>query len=218
MLKMSILSSIVGVMMLYAGATQMQESISPISQIDEDFVGLKTKISGQVIDLQGHSKGHLFLKVKDKSGGVISVAIFSNIREKLDGEIELLDNIEIVGRVKEYQGELEIIPEGAGEVRHFHSPPVEVGMVDKSRLGESIKVRGIVSEKIEVGGGSLILELCKGEDNLQVFVPYSVAKKSEFPGIKIGDTVEMSGNVQLYEGELELEVDNPLNVGIIGAH
>lgn len=195
----------------------MKEEITPISQIDKDFVGLKTRISGRVIDIKNHSEGHLFLKVKDSSGGVISVPIFSGVRNNLDEKIELLDNIEISGRVKKYEGELELLPEDAESIRHFHSSPIEISNIDKSKIGSTVKVRGNIAEKETVGGGSLVLHLRQGNSNLMVFIPNYILGNEDFPSLKVGNTVKLAGNVQLYEGELELKVDNPYNIEIIGA-
>lgn len=217
MLKLSLVSSLTGILLLYVGATQMKGEITPISQIDKDFVGLKTRISGKVIDIREHSKGHLFLKVKDSSGGVISVPIFTGVRNNLDRKIELLDNIEISGRVEEYEGELELLPGGAESIRHFHSSPVGIGNIDKSKIGSTVKVRGNIAGKEIVGGGSLVLQLCQGNNNIPVFIPNYTSGGGGFPSLQVGNTVKLAGNVQLYEGELELKVDNPYNVEIIGA-
>lgn len=217
MLKLSLISSLTGILLLYVGATQMKGEITPISQLDKDFVGLKTRISGRVISIREHSESHLFLKVKDSSGGVISVPIFAGVRNNLDEKIELLDNIEITGRVEKYEGELELLPEGAESIRHFHSSPIEIGNIDKSKIGSTVKVRGNIAEEESVGEGSLIIQLCQENNNLTVFIPNYTHGDGGFPSLEVGDTVKMAGNVQLYEGELELKVDRPYNIEIIGA-
>ncbi|KXB09464.1 hypothetical protein AKJ35_00780 [candidate division MSBL1 archaeon SCGC-AAA833F18] len=102
--KLSLLCSLTGIAVLYAGAVQMRPGLTPIAKLDEDYVGLKVKVSGQVIDLSEHPDGHLFLKLKDDSGGVISVPIFSRVRSELGENIALLDNVQVPGQVKLYKG------------------------------------------------------------------------------------------------------------------
>ncbi len=194
----------------------MKGEVTPISQIDNDFVGLKTRISGRVIEVREHSEGHLFLKVKDSSGGVISVPIFSNVRSKLDEKIELLDNIEITGRVEEYKGELELLPGGAESISYFHTPPLELSNIDNTKIGSTVRVRGNIAEKETVGNGGLVIQLCQNNNNLPIFIPSYILDGEDSPTLRVGDAVKFAGNVQLYEGELELKVDNPYNIEVIG--
>ena len=80
--KLGLLCSIVGLAAIYAGAVQVRPSITPIAKIDNEFVGLKVIISGQVVDLR-ESNGHLFLALQDNSGSAMSVPIFSSVRAQL---------------------------------------------------------------------------------------------------------------------------------------
>lgn len=100
--KLSILCSLTGIALIYAGAIYMRPGLTPISKIDNDFVGLKTKISGRVIDLSTHPKGHVFLKMKDDSGDVTSVPPFLKTVSKMSKKVEVRDNIKLTGKVKKY--------------------------------------------------------------------------------------------------------------------
>lgn len=217
MTKMSILSSLTGIILLYIGAVQMQPSLTPISDIDKDFVGLKTEISGRVIDVDTHPEGHLFLKVKDDSGGVISVPVFERINSGLNENIELLDNIQVSGQVKDYEGDLELIPDSIESIQIIHSAHVKLSQINKRNVGNLVKTRGVVCEKENVGSGSLIINLHKEKQDFPVFAPYTVANSPDFPEIKVGDTVQISGLVQVYEGKLEIKLENPYNIKNLGA-
>lgn len=214
--KLSLLCSLAGMALLYVGAIQMRPGLTPISKIDMDFVGLKTKVSGRVIDLSRHSKGHVFLKVKDGSGGVISVPIFASMSSKLDEEVKLLDNIRITGEVENYQGELELLPEGAESIKVIHSTPTEVSRIDEGRVGETVKIRGVVREKEPVGKGSLLMEIWGDDSGLTVYMPPDVAGARDLPEIGVGDRVQLAGLVQLYEGELELKLSSSYNIEVLG--
>lgn len=216
MVKMSLLCSVVGIAILYVGALQMRPDITPIAQVDNDFVGLKAKISGQVIDMRRNQNGHVFLKVKDSSGGTISVPLFARTVAGLDENVELLDNVQVEGQVKEYRGEMEILPEKAESVKIVKSPPMEISKIDNDKVGEAIKVRGVIAKKTSVGGGSLLLKLRGKDEELKVFVFQSVVNSENFPEVREGDNVRVFGTVQVYDNELELKVESPHDFNPLG--
>lgn len=202
--------------LIYAGAVRMKPALTPISEIDKDFVGLKTEVSGRVIEAREHSQGHLFLKVKDESGGVIHIPIFSSIKSKLGEKIDLLDRVQVSGRIESYQGTLELIPEGTKDIKIIHTPPQEISKVDREDLGKRVKVRGFVGKNTSVGAGSLLINLQNEGRSFPIFIPQNVAKTGNFPEIQEGQTIQVSGRVQLYEGELEIKVSNSHNIDVVG--
>jgi len=173
-------------------------------------------ISGQVVDLRD-SNGHLFLKLQDNSGGVISVPIFSSTRSQLGDSIELLDEVQVTGEVTLYRGELEVVPEEAGDVIIVHSPCTGVASIGADMLGEPIRVIGVVEKREIVGSGNIILTLAEDGGKLAVFVPASVARSEEFPEVHVGYTVQASGWLQMYNNELELRLTGAWNIKVIGA-
>jgi len=216
MTKMSLLCSIAGLAALYVGAVQVRPSVTAISKLDNDFLGLKVIVSGQVVDLR-ESNGHMFLKLKDDSGGLISVPIFSSIRSQLSGSIELLDVVQATGVVKEYNGELEVLPEKASDIVVVHSPCVAISALSEDDLGELVKVRGVIVEREIVGKGNLILTLREDGDWLPVFVSASMARNSNFPEVHVGYTVQITGWLQLYDNELELRLKDASSIKVVEA-
>ena len=95
--RLGIICSLTGLAAIYAGALSTRPLITPIASLDNGFIGLKVSISGQVIDLHKHQEGHIFLKLRDDSGGVINVPIFSRLQAELGESIELLDVMEVTG-------------------------------------------------------------------------------------------------------------------------
>lgn len=211
-LKLSLVSSIAGIILLYAGAVQMKADLTPISKINKDFVGLKTKISGRIIDISEHSDGHLFLKVKDGSGGVISVPIFESTRSKIDKRIELLDTIQTSGEIKNYHGELELIPESQKDIKIIKSAPTLLSKINKKKIGDQVKIRGSVREKENLGSGSLLITIFRNGEKLEVFVPQNVAQSDNFYKPEVGETVKIGGTVSKYKQNLELKVNDPHNL------
>ncbi len=215
--KLSIISSIAGILLLYMSAAHTRPALTPISNINQDYIGLKTKISGKVIDLHHHPEGHLFLKIKDESGGVITVPIFNKTNSQLDNEINILDNVEVEGQVKEYEGQLEIIPEEPESLQIAHSTPLKISNVTRSKLGKIVKTRGYVAEKKIVGSGSLLLELTQNGEIIEVFIPKSVTASKNFPEFQSGNLLQVVGLLQTYEGKLEIKVEDSYNIKVKGA-
>jgi len=214
--KLGLLCSLAGLAAIYAGAVYVRPSVTPIARIDNEFLGLKVIISGQVVDLR-ESNGHLFLKLQDNSGGVISVPIFSSTRSQLGDSIELLDEVQVTGEVGLYRGELQVVPEEAGDIIIVHSPCMGVASIGADLLGEPIRVIGVVEKREIVGSGNIILTLSEDGGQLAVFVPASVARSEQFPEVHVGYTVQASGWLQLYKNELELRITGASNIKVIEA-
>ncbi len=215
--KLSLFCSIAGIVVLYAGTIQARPGLTPIASIDENMIGMNTMISGQVIDLHESYNGHLFVRVKDSSGGAITVPVFSSVRESLKDNIELLDNVRITGEVELYNNELELLPRAASDITVIHAPYTSITDIDNELLGELVKIRAEITERRIVGSGSLLLTLSEGNNTLVAFVPASVANEEMFPEVHTGYTARVSGLLQEYDGELELKVEDPANIGIIEA-
>ena len=184
--------------------------------LNDDFIGTKVMISGRLIDLYEHIDGHLFMKLKDDSGGVISVPVFASVRSQLNEPIELLDVVQVTGLVKEYQDELEVIPDKASDLRIVHVPATRISSLSENQIGELVKVEGVVAERAIVGKGSLILTLRDDGGQLPVFVPASVVKDG-FPEVHVGYTVRVDGWLQLYNDGMELQLNDASNIRIIEA-
>lgn len=208
MVKLSLICSLAGLAAIYGAAYSVRPKVVPIANLDNDFVGLNVIISGQVIDIREHDDGHLFLKIRDDSGGVVSVPVFSRLRQGIGENIELLDFLEVRGEVKLYRDELEVVPSEASDVRVIHTAPVLVSAIGRDNVGSPVKVQGVVAERDIVGAGHLILTLRENGSQLPVFVPGWIAGNG-FPEVHVGDTVRVEGWLQLYNENLELKVTSP---------
>ncbi|MEM3657456.1 MAG: OB-fold nucleic acid binding domain-containing protein [Candidatus Hadarchaeum sp.] len=212
--KLSLICSLVGLVAIYAAAVTVRPKITPIASLNESFIGLRVSVSGQVVDYRDHKEGHLFLKLKDKSGGLVNVPIFSRTRSQLEESIELLDIVEITGEVALYQGELEVIPEGAKHVKIVHTAPTKLSEIGKENAGAPVKVQGIISKREIVGSGNLVLTLENDGNRLPVFVPSWIAEDG-LPEVHVGDTVRVDGWIQLYNGEVELKLTNASHLHLV---
>ena len=214
--RLSLLCSLTGLAALYIAAANTRPTVTAIAMLNDDFIGTKVMISGRLIDLYEHIDGHLFMKLKDDSGGVISVPVFASVRSQLNEPIELLDVVQVTGLVKEYQDELEVIPDKASDLRIVHVPATRISSLSENQIGELVKVEGVVAERAIVGKGSLILTLRDDGGQLPVFVPASVVKDG-FPEVHVGYTVRVDGWLQLYNDCMELQLNDASNIRIIEA-
>lgn len=216
MLRLSLVCSLAGLVAIYVAATSARPLITPIASLDNGFIGLSVTVSGQVVDSREHRDGHLFLKLRDDSGGVISVPIFSRLRAELGEPIELLDVLEVTGEVVLYQGELEIVPELASDVEVAHTAPVSLSSLSEENAGAMVKVQETMVELEQVDGGSVLLVLQGDDSQLHIFIPSRVADDG-LPQLRVGDTVCVGGWLQMYNGELELKVVNASDLHIVEA-
>jgi len=214
--RLSLLCSLTGLAALYVAAVSSRPTVTAIASLNDDFIGTKVMISGRLVDLREHIDGHLFMKLKDDSGGVISVPVFASVRSQLKEPIELLDVVQVTGLVKEYRDELEVIPDKASDLRIVHAPATRISSLSEERIGELVKVEGVVAERAIVGKGSLILTLRDDGSQLPVFVPASVVKDG-FPEVHVGYTVRVDGWLQLYNDNMELQLKDASNIRIIEA-
>ena len=104
-LKISIIVSIVGLVSLFFLSRLFTEELTEISELK---IGQMERISGMVTSVYVSRDSHVFLKVADNTGEITVVAFKnSNIDEAYD--LEIGEEVSVLGRVDEYEGELEII-------------------------------------------------------------------------------------------------------------
>lgn len=104
-LKISILVSVVGVISLFIISTIFTEEVTEVSELK---IGQMERINGMVTSVYVSRDSHVFLKVADNTGEITVVAFKnSNIDEAYD--LEIGEEVSVLGRVDEYEGELEII-------------------------------------------------------------------------------------------------------------
>jgi DNA/RNA endonuclease YhcR with UshA esterase domain len=212
---LSLACSLVGLFTLYAGALLIRPPAMEIASVNEEFVGKKISVSGEIISSYEHSDGHLFLKIKDNSGGVITVPIFSKLRSQLEEQIELLDILQVVGKIQKYKNEIEIIPEKIEDLTIIHTAPTNFSRLTADDAGILVKVEGKI-QKLDKAGKGKIITLQENDAALSVFMPYEATKG--LPELCVGDKIRVCGWLQIYDQKLELVVKEPSHLRIIGAN
>lgn len=104
-IKISIAVAAIGIVALFFLVRYNEQNTTKISELKQ---GQIEKITGMINSVYISKDGHTFLKVADTSGEVSIVAFkSSNIDEVYN--LEIGDQISVLGRVEEYKGKLEII-------------------------------------------------------------------------------------------------------------
>jgi DNA/RNA endonuclease YhcR with UshA esterase domain len=214
--KLSLLCSLTGLAAPYFSAANTHPAITAIAKLNDDFTGTKVTISGRAIDLYNHVDGHLFLTLKDDSGGTISVPVFASVRSQMTEPIELLDVIQVTGLVKKYRNELEVVPDKASDLRIVHAPPTRISSLGENQIVELVKVEGVISDRAIVGSGSMILTLSDDGIQLPVYIPASVTNNG-LPEVHVGYTVVVDGLLQMYNDGMELQLNDVGNIRVIEA-
>lgn len=117
-----IVSSIVGLVLIYIAAANIQPSTVRIKQIDSQFVGKTVKTTGYIIYKNNHPAGHVFLTIAE-NGTKIQVPLFAGFVNSLNENDVSVDDfrkgakISITGLVGEYKGQLQIVPRKPNDIK-----------------------------------------------------------------------------------------------------
>jgi exonuclease VII large subunit len=104
-LKISIITAVIGIITLFLLTQVFKEKTVKIEDLK---IGQIERISGMITSAYVSKNMHVFLKVADNTGE-ISVVIFENYNIDEAYDLEVGDEVSILGRVDEYKGETELI-------------------------------------------------------------------------------------------------------------
>jgi DNA/RNA endonuclease YhcR with UshA esterase domain len=182
--------------------------IRPIASITADDVDrtLTVELAG-IAAVDYLSKGVKYT-LTDASGS-IALLIWQDVLEEVAPRHDLLpgSQVRVTGRIDQYQGELEIVPRGGDDVTVVDRggrPPVEeraVADIAAPDEGRVFTVQGALS-RIE-GRGWLRLWLHDGTGEMLVFCPERLVPYLP-PGLGPGTPLRVTGEVEIYQGSLEL--------------
>lgn len=114
-----LISSIVGLLLIYIAAINIQPKEVALSEINFEMIGHSVVTTGYISYVK-HSKGHIFLTLSDGSTS-LQVPLFAGFVNamKADGinpKFRRGDVIKISGFVSEYRGQLQIIPRKTSDI------------------------------------------------------------------------------------------------------
>ncbi len=110
----SFIAAIIGLLIFFYSYENSQPDIVEISSITPEQEGRMVVVQGEIEKVRMHSKGHVFITLRDEDGGELLIPVFSGDAGRLKEECFREGALARVrGRVKLYRGRLEVIP---GEV------------------------------------------------------------------------------------------------------
>jgi len=116
-----IVSSLLGLLLIYIAARNIQPVLTPISEITTDYVGRAVTTSGYIAYKSSHPNGHIFLTIKDDEYS-IQVPLFSNYVKTMEIDKNFLKTgayVEVTGLVDEYKGNLQIVPRDPDDIKIY---------------------------------------------------------------------------------------------------
>ncbi len=125
MLAIVTILSFVGVLGLYFYSSSVQPILIQIGDIGVGDVGNVVKTRGNIMDVYQTSAGDVMLEMADLDDGAsITVYIPEQVFSEISDKSELIPGaeIEVVGEVQEYQGEMELVVDSADDIRIVESP------------------------------------------------------------------------------------------------
>ncbi len=98
--KISLIISIIGILILLVINISESQKIISVEKINAKMIGKNIKVMGKSESVIINENNFTIFKLKDETGEIKVICECPNIKEN--------DNIEIIGRVTEYNGEIEI--------------------------------------------------------------------------------------------------------------
>jgi DNA/RNA endonuclease YhcR with UshA esterase domain len=122
LLLICLFSSVMGLVLIYLAAVNIQPSTIKISEIDSRFIGKTVRTTGYIIYKNNHPAGHVFLTIADGQAK-IQVPLFAGFVNSLNENDVSVDDfrkgtkIMVTGLVDEYKGQLQILPRKPNDIK-----------------------------------------------------------------------------------------------------
>lgn len=108
LLKLSLITSLIGIIFLFAFAQTIEAERIEIADIDKTSIGKNIELFASIESFHT-SGGNYFLKISDKTGNITAV-IFKQTTNEIDiSRLKKWQQIKLSGKINEYKGYLEII-------------------------------------------------------------------------------------------------------------
>ena len=181
------------------------------SALGPELVGRVVSVGGRVVWLEG-IKGGVKATLDDGTAQV-TLLVWDDVHHALPApaELDVGAEVEIIGKVSIYEGELEIIPEEAEDIVirvPAEAPPwAEIAGLGPGDAGRLVRVRGVLREPEGFSAGVKAL-VDDGSGSLQLLF-WSSLYEDLSPEPHSGQQVEVIGIVNVYRDELELIPRSP---------
>jgi DNA/RNA endonuclease YhcR with UshA esterase domain len=96
---------------------------------------------------------------------------------------------------------------------HLYPPTTNIGDISTDLLDKNVHIESNACNVHQFSGGSIIVKLCDGKNELDLYLPYNVAQSIN-SSILEGKKLDVVGTVEVYQGRLEVVVHNPKHLKI----
>ncbi|MBN2007219.1 MAG: OB-fold nucleic acid binding domain-containing protein [Anaerolineae bacterium] len=178
-----------------------------------DLKSLSTDDEGKLVQVQGHVvlmegfKGSLKATLDDTKDQLV-VLLWDSVYAGLADPtaLDLGAEITVRGEIQVYQGELELVPETAGDIT-LDTPAPEIAWVEIKTLktgdaGRIVRLRGVLGKPDGFSAGVKVM-LDDGTGEITVLLWNNLVTALERRPAE-GMTVEIVGLIEEYQGELEI--------------
>jgi DNA/RNA endonuclease YhcR with UshA esterase domain len=185
----------------------------PIGELSAGDVGQLVVVRGSVAEVNAFSSG-VKIALDDGSGTVV-VLLWQDVQDALPDPAALGvgAEVQVQGEVSEYEGELEVIPELAEDVRVLvaapPAPEATIGALTAADVGRVVMLRGTLGER-EAFSSGVRFQLNDGTGTITLLLWQNVYDETaDADRLTAGARVEITGQIEEYRGDLEIipEVD-----------
>lgn len=121
-LFLSLVCSLIGLILIYFAAINLQPKEISISEITPELIGRTVTTHGFIVYKKVHPEGHVFLTISDNKTK-IQVPLFAGYMKSLEErnltekDFKVGRELTVSGLVDEYRGSLQIIPRKLSDVK-----------------------------------------------------------------------------------------------------
>ena len=178
--------------------------------VSADQIGQQLTVEGQIVEATLFASGAK-LYVDDGTGKVV-LWIPQELYAQLTNAAQLItgSTVRATGVVEEYNGEMEVVPQAAGDVIVVAAAPPPVVTVTRiselsaENVGQTVTVQGQIVEVTPFSKGTKYL-LDDGSARITLLLWQNVLDTvPNKEGLVVGATVQATGKVDEFNGELEI--------------
>ena len=194
-----------------------------IATIGSGDVYLRVRVRGQVRDIQEPYLGLTLLTIRDRTGA-IPVAVTDDLVALSGNPIDVRKGqaVEVLAAVSLYRGRPQLVPASVTDIVPL-SQPISIaierstGELMAADVGRLVTVRGNVARVDALSSGARVT-VDDGSGAVAVILWQSVqGEPVGASSLEMGAEVQVTGEVALYQGELELVPALPQDVRVLAA-
>jgi DNA/RNA endonuclease YhcR with UshA esterase domain len=193
----------------------------PIGELAAAAVGDLVMVKGALAEVQPFSAG--VRGTLDDGSGTIRLLLWQDLYDSLPEREDLVEGavVRALGKLAEYQGEMEIVPELASDITVLAAaePPVEephLGDLSTDDVGLQVRVKGVLQSVERFSGGTRGI-LDDGTGKITLLLCEEVYDRlSQTASLKAGAVLQVEGDVTEYEGQLEIVPRESADVSVMG--